>query len=99
MLRILRMPPTVQQAGRRWPVMRVAVFTDNDFAKVNGVTTTLAAVLKHAPPDLDVRVYTAADDDIDDPQYLALRSFGLPIPFYTEMKVYLPRVGAYMRRA
>ena len=27
----------------------VAVFTDNDFDKVNGVTTTLRAVLAHAP--------------------------------------------------
>src|SRR6266849_106252 len=29
--------------------MNVAIFTDNDFGKVNGVTTALRAVLDHAP--------------------------------------------------
>ena len=29
-------------------IMRVAIFTDNDFDKINGVTTTLTAVLEHA---------------------------------------------------
>ena len=29
--------------------MNVAIFTDNDFDKVNGVTTTLTAALRHAP--------------------------------------------------
>jgi len=52
--------------------MRVAIFTDNDFAKVNGVTTTLAAVLQYAPPDMQLRIYTAADEDIDTPGYFAL---------------------------
>ena len=47
--------------------MRVAIFTDNDFEKVNGVTTTLRAVLTYAPPDIDVRVYTASDRALDDP--------------------------------
>ncbi len=40
--------------------MRVAVFTDNDFDKVNGVTTTLNALVVHAPADVSVRIYTAA---------------------------------------
>lgn len=78
--------------------MHVAIFTDNDFAKVNGVTTTLRAVLKHAPPGFDVRVYTAADRAADHPQYLSIPSAGMPIPFYGEMRMYLPKVAA-LRRA
>jgi hypothetical protein len=35
--------------------MRVAIFTDNDVDKTNGVTTTLRAVLRHVPSDLDLR--------------------------------------------
>jgi hypothetical protein len=54
--------------------MRVAVFTDNDFDKVNGVTTTLTALVGHAPADISVRIYTAAALATDDPHYLALRS-------------------------
>lgn len=81
------------------PRTRVAVFTDNDFGKVNGVTTTLRAVLRFAPPDLGVRIYTADDHGVDDDQYLALRSWGAGIPYYREMKIYLPHVGAYLRRA
>ena len=61
--------------------MKVAVFTDNDFDKVNGVTTTLTAVLQHAPADVTPRIYTAAALAADRPDYLALRSFGLGIPF------------------
>jgi glycosyltransferase involved in cell wall biosynthesis len=79
--------------------MRVAIFTDNDFDKVNGVTTTLKAVLRHAPDGIEPRIYTAADVSIDDRDYLALKSFGVPLPFYGEMKIYLPRVAAYVRRA
>jgi hypothetical protein len=40
---------------RRVPPMNVAIFTDNDFEKVNGVTTTLRAVLQHAPPGVRLR--------------------------------------------
>lgn len=79
--------------------MNVAIFTDNDFGKVNGVTTTLNAVLAHVPQDLRVRIYTAAELGIDQPQYLALRSLGIPIPFYGEMRMYVPRVRAYLRHA
>lgn len=78
--------------------MNVAIFTDNDFEKVNGVTTTLRAVLKHAPPGIGVRVYTASRHSIDEPQYFSLRARGLPIPFYNEMRVYLPDV-ARLRQA
>lgn len=78
--------------------MRVAVFTDNDFDKINGVTTTLTAVLRHAPADLRPRIYTASSLGADHPDYLALRSPGVGIPFYREMKMYLPRWRAYLDR-
>ena len=78
--------------------MRVAVFTDNDFDKVNGVTTTLTAVLGHTPPDISTRIYTAAPLAVDESGYLALRSFGIGIPFYPEMKMYLPHWRQYLER-
>ena len=71
--------------------VRVAVFTDNDFAKVNGVTTTLSALLRYAPSGVRPRVYTHSDIAADEPEYLALGAPGIGIPFYREMKVYLPR--------
>jgi glycosyltransferase involved in cell wall biosynthesis len=79
--------------------MRIAIFTDNDFDKVNGVTTTLKAVLRWVPPDLRVRIYTADPRGVDQPQYLALRSYGAGIPFYPAMKVYLPWVRSYLEHA
>jgi glycosyltransferase involved in cell wall biosynthesis len=79
--------------------MRVAIFTDNDFEKVNGVTTTLQAVLRYAPPGIEPRIYTAARSGVDERSYFAVRSLGMPIPFYAEMKMYLPRTGTYVRRA
>jgi len=79
--------------------MRVALFTDNDFDKVNGVTTTLRAVLRHAPPDLQPRIYTLADLEVREREYLALASPGMGIPFYREMKMYLPRPAALLREA
>jgi glycosyltransferase involved in cell wall biosynthesis len=79
--------------------MRVAIFTDNDFGKINGVTTTLNAVLRWRPSDIELRVYTAADEDVERPDYLALRSFGVGIPFYSEMKMYIPRFFAFLKRA
>jgi glycosyltransferase involved in cell wall biosynthesis len=78
--------------------MKVAIFTDNDFDKVNGVTTALTAVLRHAPSDVLPRIYTAADLHCDQPQYLSLRSPGIGIPFYREMKMYVPRWRQYLRR-
>jgi len=78
--------------------MRVAVFTDNDFDKMNGVTTTLRSVLRYAPPDIQPRIYTFSDLEVEEPQYLALRSMGFPIPYYREMRMYLPRIGELARR-
>jgi glycosyltransferase involved in cell wall biosynthesis len=79
--------------------MRVAIFTDNDFGKVNGVTTTLKAVLREQPADIRARIYTAADVGVDRDDYLALRSFGVGIPFYQGMKMYVPRFAAFLDRA
>jgi glycosyltransferase involved in cell wall biosynthesis len=79
--------------------MNVAVFTDNDFDKVNGVTTTLMAALRHAPSGMRLRIYTASSLPVEQPHYLALRSFGLPLPYYREMSVYVPRLLEYVARA
>ncbi len=75
--------------------MSVAVFTDNDFDKTNGVTTTLNALLRHTPLDLRLRIYTVSELEIDQPQYLAMRSVSVPIPFYREMRMYLPRMRRF----
>lgn len=77
---------------------RVAIFTDNDFEKVNGVTTVLSAVLAHAPADVAVRVYTASSLGADRADYLALPSWGVGIPFYGEMKMYWPPYRALLDR-
>jgi glycosyltransferase involved in cell wall biosynthesis len=79
--------------------MRVGVFTDNDFSKVNGVTTTLRAVLRHLPADIAARVYTADDAGCDDADYLSLPAPGIGIPFYPEMRMHWPRFGAFLARA
>jgi len=79
--------------------MRVAIFTDNDFDKVNGVTTTLTALVSRAPADVDPRIYTASGVGRDETRYLALRSVGMPIPFYSEMSMYVPRWHEYLRRS
>jgi phosphatidylinositol alpha 1,6-mannosyltransferase len=78
--------------------MNVGIFTDNDFAKVNGVTTTLRAVLKYAPDGIRPRVYTCADVAKDDPDYFAAKSPGMRIPFYGEMRMYWPRVATLLNR-
>ena len=78
-------------------VRRVAVFTDNDFSKVNGVTTTLRAVLQRLPDDLSVRVYTADAVGDDSPHYLALRAPGVGIPYYREMSMHFPAPWSYLR--
>jgi glycosyltransferase involved in cell wall biosynthesis len=79
--------------------VNVAIFTDNDFGKVNGVTTTLNAVLRHEPPDICARIYTSSDRGVDEPKYLALRAPGIGIPFYPEMRMYWPRVLGFLRHA
>ena len=78
--------------------MKVAVFTDNDFDKINGVTTTLNAVLRYAPPDIQPRIFTASGLASDHPEYLAYASLGVGIPFYSEMKMYWPHWRKYLQR-
>jgi glycosyltransferase involved in cell wall biosynthesis len=80
-------------------VMKVAIFTDNDFDKVNGVTTTLRAVLQHAPSSVDLRVYTCDSVGIETPEYLGLLARGIGIPYYREMKVYVPPFRRFLRHA
>ena len=77
---------------------RVAIFTDNDFEKVNGVTTVLSAALARVPDDLAVRVYTASRLGADRPDYLALQSWGIGIPYYGEMRMYWPPYRTLLRR-
>jgi glycosyltransferase involved in cell wall biosynthesis len=79
--------------------MKVAIFTDNDFEKVTGVTTTFRAALQSAPAGIHLRVYTAASEPVESDTYLALRSIGMPIPFYPEMHIYLPRLRQFLKRA
>jgi glycosyltransferase involved in cell wall biosynthesis len=79
--------------------MNIGIFTDNDFEKVNGITTTLTAVLRSAPPAIRLRVYTAATLSVVQRDYLALKSVGVPIPFYSEMRLHVPRLGAYLEHA
>src|SRR5262245_43944487 len=71
--------------------MRAAIFTDNDFDKVNGVTTTLKALLRHVPHGIEARVYTAADVGAESDVYFAAPSVGVGLPYYREMRVYWPR--------
>jgi len=79
--------------------VNVAIFTDNDFEKVNGVTTTLRAALDHAPAGVNLRVYTASSYSVETDDYVAFASVGMPIPFYGEMRMYVPRLRTFLRRA
>ena len=72
--------------------MRVAVFTDADFDRADGVTTALGALLRHAPPDVRPRIYTLSDLDVDEPEYLALRSPAIPFPAGRYAPLHIPRL-------
>jgi glycosyltransferase involved in cell wall biosynthesis len=78
--------------------MRVAVFTDADFDRPNSATTTLAALLRHAPPDVRPRIYTLSDLDVDEPEYLALRSPGVPLQIEGWSPMHVPRIRELERR-
>jgi phosphatidylinositol alpha 1,6-mannosyltransferase len=78
--------------------MRIAVFTDADFDHASGLTTALGALLRHAPPDVRPRIYTLADLDVDEPDYLALRSPALPFRLGGAWPLHLPRVRELERR-
>ena len=77
--------------------MRVAIFTDNDFDKVNGVTTTLKAVLRHVPMAWHARIYTAGDAGTSTDTYFCASGLAAPIPWYRDMRVYLPRIASFAR--
>ena len=47
--------------------------------------------MRYAPPGVRPRIYTHSDVAADEPEYLALGAPGMGIPFYREMKIYLPR--------
>jgi glycosyltransferase involved in cell wall biosynthesis len=79
--------------------MNVAIFTDNDFDPLNGVTTALRAALERQSQGLRLRVYTASALGVDAPDYLALAAPGLPVPFCGDVRVYLPRIGPFLRHA
>lgn len=77
--------------------MRVAIFTDNDFDKVNGVTTTLKAVLRFSGDGVEPRIYTSADLGVETPEYFAAPSVSVGLPWYREMRVYWPRLRRIAR--
>ncbi|HUL73258.1 MAG TPA: glycosyltransferase family 1 protein [Vicinamibacterales bacterium] len=76
--------------------VRVAVFTDNDFDKVNGVTTTLKAVLQFSECAAP-RVYTASDLGAESDRYLAVSARGVGLPWYREMRIYWPPLRTFAR--
>jgi glycosyltransferase involved in cell wall biosynthesis len=78
--------------------MNVAIFTDNDFAKVNGVTTSLRAAVRHVPAGIHARVYTASDLAEDRDDYFATAAPGVRMPFYGDMRMYLPSFRRLLRR-
>ncbi len=62
------------------------------------MTTVLSAVLQYAPPDVRPRIYTHSEAAADLPDYFAVRARGIGIPFYREMKIYLPRVRTLLEQ-
>jgi glycosyltransferase involved in cell wall biosynthesis len=78
--------------------MRVAVFTDADFDLATNITTTLAALLRHAPPDVRPRIYSLSDLEVDEPEYLTLRSPLVPLRFHGVPPIHLPRLRELQKR-
>ena len=79
--------------------MNVAIFTDNDAEQANGVTTILRAALMYAPPDVNLRVYSAAAPGFDEADYPALPSLGMPVPFCADTRMHWPRFGKFLKGA
>ena len=77
--------------------MRIAVFTDADFDRASSLTTALGALLRHAPSDVRPRIYALSDLDVDEPEYLALRSPALPLAI-GGWPLHLPRIRELERR-
>jgi glycosyltransferase involved in cell wall biosynthesis len=78
--------------------MRVAVFTDADFDRATNITTTLAALLRHAPRDVRPRIYSLSDLEVDEPEYLTLRSPVVPLRFRGLPPIHLPRFRELRKR-
>src|SRR4029453_4659968 len=79
-------------------LVRVGIFTDNDFDKINGVTTTLKAGLGFGDRAIHPRVYAAAALGVGSPSYFAAASVGIGLPWYQEMRVYWPPLRAFARQ-
>lgn len=78
----------------------VAIFTDNDFEKVNGVTTALSAVLDGAPDDVDGARLRGRSTRRRLARLPRPSSWGVGIPFYPEMRnVLRHRPGACSTQA
>ena len=77
--------------------MNVAIFTDNDFDKVNGVTTTFTAALRVVPAGMHLRVYTAGPVPVETDSYLALRSIGIALMHHTMLVSCVVRATAARR--
>ena len=77
--------------------MRVAVFTDNDFSKVNGITNALRAVRRYAPEGVEPRIYTASDIEQHADGYFSPASWGCNLPWSRQMRVYWPPLARFAR--
>jgi len=79
--------------------MRIALFTDTYLPQVNGVSRTLARLVRSA----ERRGHTVAlvtprfTEETDSPAKLHLGLPGLPVPFYPELRLCLPLPGAVRR--
>jgi len=80
-------------------VLKVGIFTDNDFGKFNGVTTSLGAVLEHAPADVTLRVYTSGVGETDRADQLGRSSVGPGLPSSREATVCLTPLRRLLRQA
>ncbi len=77
--------------------MRVAVFTDSDFSKVNGITNVLRAVRRYAPDGIEPRIYTASDIEQHADGYFSPASWGCDLPWSRQMRVYWPPLARFAR--
>jgi glycosyltransferase involved in cell wall biosynthesis len=78
--------------------MNIAIFTDSDFGPMDAVTTTLRAVLRYAPPEIQPCIYGASEFDDEGPGYFVRRGVGPAIPMSVHARFYLPRLRAYLDR-
>jgi hypothetical protein len=65
--------------------MNPGFFTDNDFAKFSGFTTS-RAVVRHVSADIHIRVYTASDLAEDRDHFFATAAPGIRVPFSSDRR-------------